>query len=159
MSHIRAAPSATFGTAPSGRGLTPRTTPRKLPAIPGPPLIGREVAEAQLPHSYHATFGTGRTSTEQRPCCDVHSYLDHETAQPFKHSFAATISSGKPVVLPQSGCRIHSYLNQNAEPKKHAYHATFGTESRFSEPRGIAHLWVPGNQPLGLPMQPAVAAA
>merc|ERR1719313_2015348 len=88
MSKHRVAPSATFGTAASGRGL--RTTPRKLPALPGPALIGREVAEAQLPHSYHATFGTGRTDASLRPACDVHSYLDHTNTLPQKHAFHAT---------------------------------------------------------------------
>jgi len=118
LARNRHAPCATFGNAPSGRGLTPRTVPRKLPAITGPALIGREVAEAQLPHSYHATFGTGRTETSLRPSCDVHAYLDHEKAQPFKHTFSATIGQGKPS-RPSSGCKVHSYLNpQNALPKR-----------------------------------------
>lgn len=151
----RAAPSATFGSAPRSVG---DVRPRRLaPIDAGTPLIGREAAAAQQPHSYHATFGTGRTELTRRPDCGVHSYLDHKSAQPFQHSFAATIAQGKPP-RPRSGCKVHSYLNQtNTQPKKHAFHATFGTEARFTQPCGIAHLWAP--QPLGLPMQPAVAAA
>jgi len=157
----KAAPSATFGTASAGRGLLePSATYRKLlPAIPAPPLVGREAAEAQLPHSFHATFGKERTRESWRPSCDVHSYLNHESAQPFKHTFAATIAQSSRGARPSSG-RPHAYLDhKNTQPKKHAFHATFGSEPRFAQACGVAHRWDARPQPLALPMQPMAAAA
>jgi hypothetical protein len=84
----RAAPSATFGSAPTGRGVS------RLPALNGSPLVGTEAHAAQLPRSFHSTFGRAPRMTElasQSPA--PHAYLSHTTAQPFKHSPSATFGT------------------------------------------------------------------
>lgn len=144
----RRGPAAHFGTAGSGRGLVSHTDSRvKLPPLQQP-LLGPEATQAQLPHSFHATIGTARTEPRPRNPCDVHAYLDHAAAVPFKHSFSATIGSGKPL-RPRSGCKVHSYLDATIPQPKHSFHATFGSGPRFPN----------RPQPLGLPMQPVSAAA
>jgi len=103
LSQRPAAPAATFGTASAGRGLTPRGTPNKLPSLPAgsTPLIGREEALANLPHTFSATFGTASRST--RPASGArrpHAYADSKGGQPRSHTYQATFGNEKRFARP-----------------------------------------------------------
>jgi len=103
LSQRPAAPSATFGTASVGRGLTPRGTPKKLPSLPtgNTPLIGRKEALANLPHTFSATFGTASRST--RPASGArrpHAYADCKGGQPRSHTYQATFGNEKRFARP-----------------------------------------------------------
>lgn len=87
LSKRRAAPSATFGTATSGRGLSPRSLPKTLPAIPP---VGREATDFKQPHIFHATFGKSQRGPRPRSGCKVHSY---DVGSATTHTFAATFGT------------------------------------------------------------------
>jgi len=139
LSQRRAAPSATFGTAPSGRGLTPRDTPRKLPSLgEGTPFVGPEAADVNKRRGYHATFGSSKVDAPKQEACEVHAYASsNQPAE--KHIFHATIGSAPRSSRPSSGAaRPHAYAsNMMKQPTaKHEFHATIGSASARSNRPG-----------------------
>lgn len=112
LSKTRASPSATFGTAPTGRGSSSRATNRMLPALEGPPLIGTEAYIAQQPHTFHSTFGRAPRLPEPRAeAAAPHAYLSHDNSQPFRHSYSATFGTSLPrTSLPATSARRRSPL-------------------------------------------------
>ena len=57
LSNRTTTPSATFGTASAGRGLSPRAAARLSRLDKGTPLVGMEAHATQQRNAFHATFG------------------------------------------------------------------------------------------------------